>query len=134
MAIPLKARPKKQDADDGLSLISEIQKKNSLINRKITSGMLQSLSTHTLQLVSKHFSCLQNLIKAEKNMPSNVVREAKVVSRQRTIPRVIEQYQFKKKKPKIFRNSMSVNSFRSNELNRHNRAASFALSSEGEWS
>lgn len=110
-----------------------VQKKNNEIQQKIHSGILQRLTTNTLEFVSKHLSCVDNLLKTE-TAPPNLVTTAKLVTNQRVIPRVIEQYKFGRKKAKIFRNSMSIKSFRGNEQNRHNRAASFALSTDGHMS
>ena len=75
---------------------------------------------------------VDNLLKTEtQTAPSNLVTTSKLVTNQRTIPRVIEQYKFGRKEPKIFRNSMSIKSFRVDEQNRHNRVASFSLSTDG---
>jgi len=115
-----------------MSEVSEVIQKNLRISSKLSSGVLQRLSKDTLQFVSKHLTCVDALLRSEQHTPDNLVTTAVMVPTQRSIPRVIEQYKFHRKKPKLFRNSMSVQPFRNNELNRRNRVASFLMSTEGE--
>ena len=127
---PDPVEPVKNERHERVVSCEEVQKKSTTIQQKITAGVLQTLTPNTLEFVCKHLSCVDNLLQAEVH-PSNLITTAKIVTNQRTIPRVIEQYKFKRKKPKIFRNSMSIKTFRTNEGNRHNRVASFTLSMEG---
>ena len=74
-----------------------------------------------------------NLVTKPEPLPSNLITTPVVsqLSKRRTTPPVINQYKFKKKKARLYRNSMSVKTFRSSENNRRNRIFSFARSSTG---
>ena len=111
------------------SRIDVLMQKEANVHNFMNFARLSQLSEETIQLVFKHFSAIRNLLHCVKELPKNLITTAIVANeRNVVIPRVIEQYKFNKKRPRLMRNSMSVKSFRSNESTRCNRLLSFQLS------
>lgn len=98
-------------------LVGAVVKKFSVIQQKVTTGHLDRLAEDVLQQTLKQMERVVKLLKMTTETPKNLVQVPELDHNHRTIPRVIEQYSFHKKKKRVFRNVSSV-SILDDETNR----------------
>ena len=102
----------------------------SRVNEKLKS--VDQLSDDKAQTLGKHFTFILNLLTSTIPVPKNLITTPVIPSETKRliIPRVIDQYKFVKKRPRLCRNVMSVKAFRNNKTTRDNRMLSFQLNDE----
>ena len=120
-----------RDVNSVTSRSELLLKKWVQVHKVVTRADLSSLKEDTIGFILKHLNAIKNLLNCKEDVPKNLITSAIIADqKQKVIPRVIEQYKFPKKRPRLMRNSTSVKSFRCNSANRSNRVLSFQLSTE----
>ena len=85
---------------DITSLIPSLMKKveNQQRNHVRVIGIVKINRATTFKLMSKHMVCVYNLVKSDQTVPDKLVTTVIIGTKQKsTIPRVIEQCQFRRK-------------------------------------
>ena len=96
---------------------------------------MSSLPPITLRHMTNLVSCLEKSIPDNsESKPLNLITTAFKVDpatfQRRKIPRVMEQYKFRKPPPRVYRNTMHLKAFKTNVNNRRNRIRSLELSTK----
>ena len=113
-------------------ITDSIMRLHTALHTKIMSAVLHDLDLEQLQLILKHFRNIDATIGSR--VPKHLVTTAVPVSDQklRVIPAVRNQYKkFKRKRPRVIRNSTNIKMFRNHDINRNNHQLSISLSTTG---
>ena len=113
-------------------LLTKLDRLVGKIKRNMTS--LDPTTVHHMTML---VSCLEKHIPDSaigevkpKNLITTAIQVDPALLRRRKIPRVMEQYKFKKPSPRVYRNTMHLKAFKNNVSNRYNRIRSFELSTQ----
>ena len=107
------------------SLVTRVMDQFVEIQSRIAKGCLPNTDTDSLKIILERLKSVIALFQA-KTAPANLISTAIIPAPSR-IPRVIEQYKFRKKKPRIIRNVTNVKHFRTNAAAEKNRLLSLTL-------
>ena len=108
------------------SLVTRVMDQFVEIQSRIAEGCLPNTDTDSLKIILERLKSVIALFEA-KPAPANLISTAIIPAPSR-IPRVIEQYKFRKKKSRIIRNVTNVKHFRTNAAAQKTRLLSLTLS------